>query len=181
MLCGEALKRIYRSAVILTDIVWYMLLGTRRCKERQGLTTQLREELCRSKPFCPLNLNLSNTEDAVATLCHLLHSHSTHLLGILGHIELYIAHNLHTITLNICKTHRYPLLGKRQHTARLDSAACTAALNTLRKPMVIVAIYLHTGLDAVEAVRLNDIALNLIDICADDTVTCDKAKTITRT
>ena len=71
-----------------------------------------------------------------------------------------------------------PILGEPQPTCHLYGTACTATLDRKRKAVVVVAVYLHARLNALHAVGNDDVALNAVYVCADDTLARGEADAI---
>ena len=170
MLWAKAPLGVDSRAIILAYIVLGNDLGTLRRQHRQRLTAHLGKVLGRCKPLASLDIYIYNAEDAIATLCHLLHGHSTHLIGTLRGVELYGAHNLNAVSLLVGISCRDATLSERYAACCIYDTSRAAALDALSKAVVVVAIYIHAHADAIHTVGLDDVALNAVDVSAEHAV-----------
>ena len=174
MLRAKAPLGVDSRAIILAYIVLGDYLGTLRCQQRQRLTAHLGKVLGRSKPLASLNIYTNDTEDAIATLCHLLHGHSTHLIDTLRGVELYGAHNLNAVPLLVGISCRDATLSERYAACCIYGTSRAAALDALSKAVVVVAIYIHAHAYAIHAIGLDDVTLNAVDVSAEHAVGRDE-------
>ena len=166
------------------EVVTLILRHTMRCIEaqsrelRQRLAAHLGKSLGHSKETIIDNLDTLDTEYAVATLGHLLDSHRAHLLGTLRGLERHIAANLDTIAVAIGVA-RNDAIGTKLHAAaRIYGATYAATLQRLCEADIVVAVYLHTLADAIHTVGLYPIALDTVDVGADEVVVGHEAEAI---